>query len=130
LNGGCRREQGALKKQIKKQKINLEQVKEALKKTDMAVINIKELEQIFSKVLTRLKFEGEEEFTLEDDFYKLIPTEKWTSFGETDTVHLGSLSDDISSLKKLVYDDGLCTFVDFDRLASVLRGISQDRNSV
>lgn len=95
----------------------------------MARINITDLEQIFSRVLEKLRFE-EEEFVIEDDFYKFIPTDKWASFVE-DIVETGSLSDDINNLKKLATDPKRpCAFVDFDRLASVLRAISQTKNPV
>jgi len=96
----------------------------------MTVIKISELETIFSKIIEKLKFEAREEISIEDDFYKFIPTDEWSSF-TGDIIETGSLSDDIDNLKKLVQDKHHpCTYVDFDRLASVLRAISQNMNPV
>ena len=94
----------------------------------MESISLHELEQIFKRVIEKLKSENVDEIELEKDFYRYIPTDKWDSF-EADIYESGSLFDDSSSLKLLVNDEErLCTYVDFDRLASVLRAISQIKN--
>lgn len=96
----------------------------------MSSIKISEIELIFSKVIEKLKFEVDREINIEEDFYKFIPTDEWSSFAE-EVIETGSLSDDIENLKKLVFDkEHPCTYVDFDRLASVLRAISQIKNPV
>jgi hypothetical protein len=96
----------------------------------MVKINISELEQIFSKVIKKLRLEEEQELIIEEDLYRFIPTDEWTSFA-VDVIEIGSLSDDINNLKKMITDNQRpCTFVDFDRLASVLRAISQIKNPV
>lgn len=96
----------------------------------MSAIKISELEIIFSRIIEKLKFEAREEISIEDDFYRFIPTDEWSSF-TSDIIETGSLSDDIENIKKLVQDkDHPCTYVDFDRLASVLRAISQTMNPV
>jgi hypothetical protein len=60
--------------------------------------------------------------------YWYIPADRWESFEQTPAL-LGSLKDDIESLIQLVNDsEGFCTYVDFDRAASVLMAISQKNN--
>lgn len=102
-------------------------------------MTVSELEEIFVKIIDKLKFEvGENsELQLETDAYRIIPTEKWSKFdnpddwNSADEIDLGSLKDDVEELEKLVKQkERICTFVDFDRVASLLREISQVNNPV
>ena len=96
----------------------------------MKNIKVEELRAIFQKIIEKLKSEGYEELNFIKDFYRIIPTEKWDSYNE-DLAHEASLFDDIYSLKLLNYDSKrTTTYVDFDRLASILRAISQNNNPV
>lgn len=96
----------------------------------MKKIKIEELEIIFSKIINKLKDEGFYELSFNEDFYRIIPTEKWDSYDE-DIIHEASLYDDIDSLKLLIHNqDRYTTYVDFDRLASILRVISEKNNPV
>jgi hypothetical protein len=94
----------------------------------MKKIKIQELEVIFSKIINKLKDEGINELSFDEDFYRIIPTEKWDSYDE-DIIHEASLYDDVDSLKLLIDNqDRYITYVDFDRLASILRAISEKNN--
>jgi hypothetical protein len=94
----------------------------------MAQITLVELSTIFNKILQKLEYENYNEIILEDDLYRYIPTDKWSSF-EDNEIEIGSLYDDINSLLNLQNNKSHpCTYVDFDRLASVLRAISQKHN--
>jgi len=96
----------------------------------MKSINIDELSKLFDRITSKLKAEGYENIQIEDDFYRLIPTESWQTFKDVPIVN-GSLYDDVESLKKLTQDEKrICTYVDFDRMASLLRYISQKNNPV
>ena len=96
----------------------------------MKNIKVEELRAIFQKIIEKLKSEGYEELNFNKDFYRIIPTEKWDSYNE-DLAQEASLFDDIDSLKLLNYDSKrTTTYVDFDRLASILRAISQNNNPV
>ncbi|CAD0002111.1 hypothetical protein [Flavobacterium chungangense] len=96
----------------------------------MKKIEIKELEIIFFKIIEKLKSEGCDELTFDDDFYRIIPTEKWDSY-EEDIIHEASLFDDLDSVKLLKNDSTrILTYVDFDRVASILRAISQKNNPI
>jgi Fe-S cluster assembly scaffold protein SufB len=96
----------------------------------MKKIEIKELEIIFFKMIEKLKSEGFDELTFDDDFYRIIPTEKWDSY-EEDIIHEASLFDDLDLVKLLKNDSNrILTYVDFDRVASILRAISQKNNPI
>lgn len=99
----------------------------------MNKISLNELSSIFNQILKKLEFEECSEIEVEEDYYKTIPTDKWASFSEDVTesmIEIGSLNDDIEMLKKLSREDKPCMYVDFDRLASLLRAISQLKNPV
>lgn len=92
-------------------------------------ISIKELKLCFNEILAKLKEENIVELNLETDYYQEIPTSQWDNFEYSEIPDVGSLIDDIESLKKMINDPKIpCTYVDFDRLASVLRAISQENN--
>ena len=97
----------------------------------MESINVNQIRGILNRILDKLEFEvGENEIPLKTDFYKLIPTEKWDDVTSSE-VNVGSLSDDVIELKKLLINRNRpCTYVDFDRFASLLREISQIMNPV
>ena len=93
-------------------------------------LSITELKILFEQIITKLEDEDVKSVKFNDDTYRFIPTDKWNSF-EEDTIEIGSLYDDIESLKLLVRDrDRPCTYVDFDRLASILRAVSEIQNPV
>jgi len=103
----------------------------------MSGIKVSELKILFNKVIEKLENEyGEDaEMELKTIIYRLIPTEKWNKFEKPEDwfsaseIMQGDLQDDLLELKKLLTGkERIATFVDFDRLASVLREISQVEN--
>ncbi len=103
----------------------------------MKSIKISELKILFKKVIEKLENEcgAESELELKTTLYKLIPTENWDQFERDEDwrraseITLGDLADDLFELRKLTKEkDRMITFVDFDRLASILREISEVRN--
>ena len=105
----------------------------------MSTIRISELKLLFERVIEKLEtqYSSDAEFELNTIIYRLIPTEKWDKFDKPEDwfsaseIDQGDLQDDIMELKKLTTDkDRIATFVDFDRLASVLREISQVENPI
>ena len=81
----------------------------------------------FARIISKLEFENVSEIEVTSDLYKIIPTDKW-EIDQPLTEETGSLEDDIASIDKMVELDRICTYVDFDRIASILRIISQVRN--
>ncbi|MBS1755584.1 MAG: hypothetical protein JST34_16210 [Bacteroidetes bacterium] len=98
----------------------------------MREITIIDLEIIFTRIIRKLKEQGISKITIETDLYNKIPTHKWSIYNKIeDNIVMGSLFDDIDSLKKMISDNKHpCTFVDFDRLASLLHIISEIENPV
>lgn len=99
---------------------------------NMREVNIENLKHIFSKLIEKLEFENVASIQVTEDLYNKIPTHKWSIYNNpSDCVVTGSLEDDIDNLYDLIQDnDRVATYVDFDRLATVLRVISQIRNPV
>jgi hypothetical protein len=105
----------------------------------MKNIKVSELKILFEKIIDKLETEygKEAEFELKTIIYRLIPTEKWDKFDKPEDwfsaseISQGDIQDDLTELRKLITEkDRITTFVDFDRLASVLREISQVENPV
>ena len=105
----------------------------------MSTIKVSELKTLFERVIEKLETEysSDTEMELKTIIYRLIPTEKWNKFEKPEDwfsaseIDQGDLQDDVMELKKLITDDErIATFVDFDRLASILREISQVENPI
>ncbi|WP_435623777.1 hypothetical protein [Flagellimonas sp.] len=105
----------------------------------MNSIRVSEIKILFQRIIEKLEDEygQDSELELKTSAYRLIPTEKWDDFDSPENwfsatqISLGDLQDDLSELKKLIKDkDRHTTFVDFDRLASILREISKVENPV
>ena len=104
-----------------------------------STIKVSELKILFERIIEKLETEysSDAEMELKTIIYRLIPTEKWDKFEKPEDwfsaseIMQGDLQDDIMELKRLTTDkDKIATFVDFDRLASVLREISQVENPI
>lgn len=96
----------------------------------MKRVTTTELSQMFDRIIDKLNKEKIENIDIETDYYRIIPSDEWSNFTQ-DVIEVGSLNDDIESLKRLIENSNRpCTYVDFDRLASLLRAISQKNNPV
>lgn len=87
-------------------------------------ITIVELEILFKKAGNYLAQARLEKIELQTDYYLLIPTDKWGELDTTETV-ICSLSDDLSELKRVSRGDIPFSSMDLDRIASILRELSQ-----
>jgi len=96
----------------------------------MEKIEIKKLKLAFEKIIEKLEFENVTEIELTYDCYRIIPTNKWKiNEGEKEIENVGSLKDDLEEINNLVNDkERICTYVDFDRISSLLRYISEAQN--
>ncbi len=91
-------------------------------------IHKNEIKIAFERIMEKLEYEGIEQIEINTDWYRFIPADEWKDFTK-DVVEVGSLNDDAESLKLMINDKNRqCTYVDFDRLASILRAISQEMN--
>ena len=93
----------------------------------MKSIKTSDLKLVFSRIIKKLEYEGLESIETESDLYNIIPADKWDITNNIDdVVIIGSLQDDIECIEKLAGDPNrICTYVDFDRVATILRAISQ-----
>jgi len=105
----------------------------------MEKISINEIEGLFEKIIDRLKLELGEQGVVETEtiIYRSIPSNKWNKFEKkedwfsADEISQGDLNDDVKELKKMINDpESSCTYVDFDRTASLLKEMSQIYNPI
>ena len=97
----------------------------------MKTIKVDTLEKVFKRIIDKLKFEDVTEVEIPYDFYRIIPTDNWEvgNSDESEIDNIGSLTDDLEYIERLADDEkSICTYVDFDRIASLLRIISEVRN--
>lgn len=92
-------------------------------------INVDLLEKALTRIIEKLKFENINEIELPHDLYQIIPTDQWQISNNEAKILTGSLVEDLEEVNKLVQNpNSVCTYVDFDRIASILRIISQIQN--
>lgn len=92
-------------------------------------ISIADLENYFNLIILKLKASGINSIEIKSDYYLNISAEQWDTFDKEVSPSIGSLADDINSLNKNVRDE-FFTYVDFDRVSSVLKAISQELNPI
>lgn len=82
------------------------------------------------RIVDKLEKETPDLIDVSEDTYKLIPTNRWwIRYPEEYDNLVHSLYDDIEEIEKLAADPQRpCTYVDFDRMASILRYISEVEN--
>jgi hypothetical protein len=96
----------------------------------MNTVRTKDLEEMFNRIINKLEQLDIKEIDIQTDLYTVITADQWEKFEKAETV-VGSLDDDIENLLLMINDtERPCTFVDFDRTASVLRAISQRINPI
>ena len=93
------------------------------------VITKSDLENYFNLIILKLKADGINSIEIRNDYYLNISADQWGTFDEEVSPTIGSLTDDINSLNKNVRDQ-FFTYVDFDRVSSVLKAISQELNPI
>lgn len=88
-------------------------------------ITIEEWEFLFRLVINKLKSDKINSIDFNVDEYWIILTSEWNDFEKIPEPAVGSLFDDIKSIKKSIKENEIITYTDFDRLASLLRAISE-----
>lgn len=89
------------------------------------VISIEELEILFKLVIKKLRNDKAFQFELDIDEYWIILTKEWDNLDAAPEPAVGSLVDDVEYLKRTIDEDEINTYSDLDRLASLLRAISE-----
>ena len=89
----------------------------------MEKITIKELEQLFSLLILHFKTLKVQEINLEDKWYwKVDETEKFIFDKTPSLLNVGSFSDDIERIKKILIDKDI-TLTDLSTLSNILNCI-------
>jgi hypothetical protein len=85
-----------------------------------------ELLRLLELVIRRLEQVGHDEIKVDTDLYLIIPSDEWHKVGENPTPAIGSLEDDWDSLSRTLSEEGTLAISDFDRVAAILRAISEE----
>lgn len=88
-------------------------------------IKIEEIEILLAKTIKKLKEEKHKEFSFGYDEYWIITTDEWNKFDAEPKPAVGSLNDDINFLKSVIKEDLSISYLELERLASILRAISE-----
>ena len=94
----------------------------------MRKISTTDLQKLFGLVINKLSQYEKLDFPNVDLYWSASPPDCYV-MDKKPELNVGSLYDDIDQLSKLLEcNDRELTFVDFDRLASVLKAISEGMN--
>lgn len=90
-------------------------------------IRIEQLEFIFKLLIEKAKNDQIKTLSIDIDYYWIIMSDDWEDFSSNSTPDpaVGSLVDDWESLQKILTQEHIVTYVDYDRFASILRAISE-----
>ena len=89
-------------------------------------VTVRELRILFDKLMNKMEAEnGIQSLEIDIDYYWIVSSGEWTNFEADVSLDVGSLIDDWESLQKVVSEEHIPTYVDFDRLASILRAVSE-----
>lgn len=89
------------------------------------IVTIDELETYFELLIKACKKQNMTSFTIDADYYWLVAQDERCDFKKVPTdLNVGSLVDDVDSLKKLLSEPEILSPVDIDRLANVLNALS------
>ena len=91
----------------------------------MTSISISEIENLFDLVIKKLRIDKLDKIEINLDEYWIITSDEWNNFETEPISALGSFKEDIEGLKKTLADQQIFTYSDFDRLATLLRSISE-----
>ena len=89
-----------------------------------ASISVKDLEILFTRLISKFKKDGIMNFEFQEDEYWIILNDEWTNFTESPVPAVGSLEDDTEFLKSVIKNEELISYLELERLSAILRAIS------
>lgn len=89
-----------------------------------AVIEITELRILMQMIIGQLEQKKISEYNFQFDEYWTITQGEWLDFQKAPEPGVGSIVDDIHYLKETIKDNSRFSFIDFDRIATLLKAIS------
>ena len=93
--------------------------------TIMNSISLNELAILFRLVIEKLKKDEVYHSDFGMDEYWIIGADEWNDFMKLPEPGVGSLSEDVEYLKEAISEDAMYTYSDLDRVATILRAISE-----
>jgi hypothetical protein len=94
------------------------------------VINVNDLNKLFGSAIAYLKGLESEKLFIEQDSYLMIGSDEWYDVVKENTGDIGSLVDDWDSLLKKIHNEEPFSSLDLDRLAAILKAISERINPI
>lgn len=91
------------------------------------LITKKEIEKLFDLVLNKMTLDNVSEVDISVDEYWIITSKDWQNFEHDPKPGVGSLIEDVNFLKQSIENNEIHSYSDFDRLASILRAISESQ---
>ena len=91
----------------------------------MTEITIKEVEVLFKLAIEKLKNDKLANVEFNNDEYWIITTDEWDKFEDIPKPAVGSIKEDIEFLRAAIKENVIYSYSDFDRLATILRAISE-----
>ncbi|MDD2793851.1 MAG: hypothetical protein PHD73_11775 [Sediminibacterium sp.] len=91
----------------------------------MTNITINEIEQMFRLIITKLKNEGFDKIDFDENEYWVISADEMFDFSHAPSPSVGSLNDDVNYMKKAIEEGAVYSYSELDRLASLLKVISE-----
>jgi hypothetical protein len=88
-------------------------------------INLKEIIQAAKLLEIKLKKESSMILDIETDNYWIVGASEWSDFSKVPDPGVGSLEDDLASIKKAIDRETIISYSEVDALASLLRAISE-----
>ena len=88
-------------------------------------ISVAEIEVLFKLIIEKLKRDKITNVQFDMDEYWIVLTDEWNKFETAPKPAVGSLTEDIGYLKRALEENEIFTYSDLDRLAAVLRAISE-----
>jgi len=90
-------------------------------------LTLADIESCFELLADMLRSKGVEEIeTGQHDFYWTVLSGDWLDFAKEPKAAVGSLDDDFAEIKKVVAGESSPSTIDFERLAAVLKLLSEE----
>ncbi|MFH1197427.1 MAG: hypothetical protein V1720_17135 [bacterium] len=88
-------------------------------------IEVNEINEIFRLIMEKFKKDNIISIELEEDLYWLINTDNWDVNIEKPELEVGSIKEDWEYLLKCKNNNEIFSYIEFDRMATILRAISE-----
>ena len=90
------------------------------------IVTVENLRLLFENLMKKMEKDGISSLEINDvDYYWIVLSSEWTNFKSEVKPAVGSLVDDWQSLQKVISGEQILTYVDFERIAAILRAISE-----